>query len=140
MTETADSPVTEYHLFPSPADVIAETPLSSAAAAGVACGRAEVRAVLDGTDDRLMVITGPCSVHDPEATLEYASRLAGTGLMGELLIVVRAYPDKPRTVTGWTGLLNDPAMDGSHDIRRGLRETSPSFRDPGSSGVGPVAG
>jgi 3-deoxy-7-phosphoheptulonate synthase len=122
MTETASSPDTEYHLFPAPADLIAETPLSPAAAASVASGRDEVRAVLNGTDDRLIVITGPCSLHDPEAALEYAGRLAGTGLEGELLIVMRAYPDKPRTKTGWTGLLNDPAMDGGHDIRRGLRE------------------
>jgi len=122
MTETAAPAITDYHLFPSPADLMAETPLPPAAAASVARGRAEVRAVLNGTDDRLLVITGPCSVHDPEAALEYADLLAGTGLAGELLIVMRAYPDKPRTVTGWTGLLNDPAMDGGHDIRRGLRE------------------
>ncbi len=122
MTETADSPITEYHLFPSPASLMAEVPLPPAAAASVARGRDEVRAVLNGTDDRLLVITGPCSVHDPEAALEYADRLAGTGLAGELLIVMRAYFDKPRTVTGWTGLLNDPGMDGGHDIRRGLRE------------------
>jgi len=122
MTETAAPAIADYHLFPSPADLMAETPLPPAAAASVARGRAEVRAVLNGTDDRLLVITGPCSVHDPEAALEYADLLAGTGLAGELLIVMRAYPDKPRTVTGWTGLLNDPAMDGGHDIRRGLRE------------------
>jgi 3-deoxy-7-phosphoheptulonate synthase len=122
MTETADSPLADYHLFPSPADLMAETPLPPAAAASVARGRAEVRAVLNGTDDRLMVITGPCSVHDPQAALEYADLLAGTALAGELLIVMRAYPDKARTVTGWTGLLNDPAMDGGHDIRRGVRE------------------
>jgi 3-deoxy-7-phosphoheptulonate synthase len=78
--------------------------------------------VPNGADDRLLVITGPCSVHDPQATLEYAVRLAAMGLTDELLIVMRAYPEKPRTVTSWTGLLNDPALDGSRDVRRGLRE------------------
>jgi 3-deoxy-7-phosphoheptulonate synthase len=123
VTETAGAPIADYHLFPSPAVVRAETPLSTAAAASVARGRAEVRAVLNGTDDRLIVITGPCSVHDPKAALEYAGRLAGIGLAGELLIIMRAYSEKPRTVDGWTGLLNDPGMDGGHDVRRGLRET-----------------
>jgi 3-deoxy-7-phosphoheptulonate synthase len=138
MTETADSPITEYHLFPSPASLMAEVPLPPAAAASVARGRAEVRAVLNGTDDRLLVIMGPCSVHDPEAALEYADRLAGAGLAGELLIVMRAYFDKARTVTGWTGLLNDPRMDGSHNIHRGLRETRRLLAGIATLGV-PVA-
>jgi 3-deoxy-7-phosphoheptulonate synthase len=121
MAITAQFPA-EYHLFPSPAIVQADMPLPAAAAANVARSRAEVRAVLNGTDDRLLVITGPCSVHDPQAALDYAARLARTGLADDLLIIMRAYPEKPRTVTGWTGLLNDPAMDGSHDLHRGLRE------------------
>jgi 3-deoxy-7-phosphoheptulonate synthase len=98
-------------------------PLPPETAASVERHRAEVRAVLNGTDDRLLVIAGPCSVHDPEAALEYAERLACTGLSEDLLIVMRAYFEKPRTVTGWTGLLNDPDMDGSFDVHRGLRET-----------------
>jgi 3-deoxy-7-phosphoheptulonate synthase len=123
VTGTAQSPAAGYRLFPSPGAILAEMPLPPAAAAGVSRSRAEVRAVLDGTDDRLMAVTGPCSVHDPEAALDYAERLAGTGLAGDLLIVMRAYPEKPRTVTGWTGLLSDPGMDGSYDVGRGLRET-----------------
>jgi 3-deoxy-7-phosphoheptulonate synthase len=122
MTDRADSLISDLHLFPSPAALTAETPMSPAAAATVARGRAEVRAVLNGTDDRLMVITGPSSVHDPEAALEFADQLAGTGLADELVIVMRAYPDKPGTATGWAGLLNDPGMDGVYDLRRGLRE------------------
>jgi 3-deoxy-7-phosphoheptulonate synthase len=122
MTRTAHSPTATYRLFPSPDAILAEMPLPPAAVSGVARSRAEVRAVLDGTDDRLVVVTGPCSIHDPDAALEYAERLAGTGLEGDLLIVMRAYMEKPRTVTGWTGLLNDPAMDGSNDVHRGLRE------------------
>jgi 3-deoxy-7-phosphoheptulonate synthase len=82
-----------------------------------------------------MVVTGPCSVHDPEAALEYADLLAGTGLTAELLIVMRAYPDKPRTVTGWTGLLNDPGMDGRNDVRRGVRRTRRLLADIAALGV-----
>ena len=125
MTRTASMPVTGYHLFPSPAAVRAGLPLppelAAAVAAAVARSRAEVRAVLDGTDGRLLAITGPCSVHDPDAALEYAARLAGLGLDEDLLIVMRVYIEKPRTVTGWTGLVADPGMDGSHDMHRGLR-------------------
>ena len=72
MAITAQSPA-EYHLFPSPAIVRADMPLPAAAAANVARSRDEVRAVLNGTDDRLLVITGPCSVHDPQAALDYAA-------------------------------------------------------------------
>ncbi len=125
MTHTAGPETADDLLFPSPADLKAEEPLPPPAAAGVTRARDEVRAVLNGADDRLLVIAGPCSVHDTAAALEYAGMLAGLREQhaGDLLIVMRAYVDKPRTVTGWTGLLNDPAMDGGHDIPRGLRES-----------------
>jgi 3-deoxy-7-phosphoheptulonate synthase len=124
MTRTAFPATVAYQLFPSPKTVLSEMPLSPAAMAGVARSRDEVRAVLNGTDDRLLVVAGPCSVHDPDAALEYAERLAvaGAGLADDLLVVIRAYFEKPRTVTGWTGLLCDPGMDGSFDMHRGLRE------------------
>ncbi len=122
MTGTAHLPTAGYRLFPSPEAIRAEIPLPPAAAAGVARGRAEVRAVLNGTDDRLLVITGPSPARDPEAVLEYAERLAGTGLEGDLLIVMRACPEEQRTVNGWTGLRSGPSTDGSHDSQRGLRE------------------
>jgi 3-deoxy-7-phosphoheptulonate synthase len=85
--------------------------------------RAEVRGVLSGTDDRLLVIAGPCSIHDPVAAIDYARRLSRLAehLRDDLLIVMRCYFDKPRTVIGWTGLINDPGLDGSHDIEAGLR-------------------
>src|ERR1700677_1650224 len=118
MTSTADTRITGYEPLLAPAALLDELPLGDKAAATVERTRAEVRAVLDGTDDRLLVIAGPCSVHDPEAALEYAERLAGTGLSGDLLIVMRAYFEKPRTVTGWAGLLTDPWMDGSFDVHR----------------------
>ena len=121
MTSYADPVIADYHLFPSPAAIREELPAPAGVAAGVARSRAEVSAVLDGTDDRLLVIVGPCSVHDPAAALDYAARLAGTGLGDDLLIVMRVYLEKPRTVTGWAGLIGDPAMDGSHDVPGGLR-------------------
>ena len=138
MTRTAFPATVTYRLFPSPETILAEMPLSPAAVADVAGSRAEVRAVLNGVDDRLLVITGPCSVHDPEAALEYAERLADAGLADDLLIVMRAYFEKPRTVTGWTGLLCDPGLDGSFDVHRGLREARRLIADIAMLGL-PVA-
>lgn len=79
--------------------------------------------VLNGEDDRLIVVVGPCSVHDPEAALDYASRLKGLAdeLSEDLLILMRVYFEKPRTTVGWKGLINDPHLDGSFDINEGLR-------------------
>ncbi|MEU3765676.1 3-deoxy-7-phosphoheptulonate synthase [Amycolatopsis keratiniphila] len=107
----------------TPALLHHELPLSATAADTVRQGREDVLRVLDGTDDRLLVIAGPCSIHDPAAALEYADRL--TALAGrfadELLIVMRVYFEKPRTVGGWKGLINDPHLDGTGDVNRGLR-------------------
>ena len=138
MTRTAFPATVTYQLFPSPETILAEMPLPPAAAAGVAGSRAELRAILNGADDRLLVITGPCSVHDPEAALEYAERLADADLADDLLIVMRAYFEKPRTVTGWTGLLCDPGLDGSFDVHRGLREARRLIADIAMLGL-PVA-
>ena len=123
MPRTRDTRITGYEPLFSPAVLLDELPLSDRATATVEQSRAEVRAVLDGSDDRLLVIAGPCSVHDPVAALEYAGRLreAREAIGGDLLIVMRVYFEKPRTVTGWKGLINDPGMDGGHDVHRGLR-------------------
>jgi 3-deoxy-7-phosphoheptulonate synthase len=122
MTRTSDTRITGYEPLLSPAALLDELPLSEAATATVAHSRAEVRAVLDGSGDRLLVIAGPCSVHDTRAALEYAGRLreARERHRHDLLIVMRVYFEKPRTVTGWKGLINDPGMDGGHDVHRGL--------------------
>jgi 3-deoxy-7-phosphoheptulonate synthase len=119
----ADTSVASYEPLISPADLLDELPLSEAAATGVKRARDEVRAVLDGFDDRLLVVAGPCSVHDPVAALDYAARLAALRDRhhAELLVVMRVYFEKPRTVTGWKGLINDPGMDGRHDVHHGLR-------------------
>jgi 3-deoxy-7-phosphoheptulonate synthase len=107
----------------APNHLLEELPLSDAQATVVLGGRAQVHAVLDGTDDRLLVVVGPCSVHDVEATLEYAARLSehSTSRDQDLLVVMRVYFEKPRTSTGWKGLINDPFLDGSGDVNAGLR-------------------
>jgi 3-deoxy-7-phosphoheptulonate synthase len=110
-----------YRPLPSPVALRAELPLPGRTASLVDRTRAEVRAILNGVDDRLLVVAGPCSVHDPVAALDYAGRLAEIGLGEDLLVVMRAYVEKPRTVTGWKGLINDPGMDGRYDVHRGLR-------------------
>jgi 3-deoxy-7-phosphoheptulonate synthase len=123
MSNTSDIRVLGYEPLLAPATLLAELPLGASAAKHVEQSRAEVRAVLTGIDDRLLVVAGPCSVHDPAAALDYAERLASLArsLQDDLLIVMRVYFEKPRTVTGWKGLINDPDLDGSHDVHRGLR-------------------
>ncbi len=107
----------------SPAQLLADLPLGEEREKAVVRGRGEVGNVLDGTDERVLVVVGPCSVHDPEAALDYAGRLAELSrrLSGELLIAMRVYFEKPRTTTGWKGLINDPHLDGSLDVNTGLR-------------------
>ena len=114
--------VVEIEPLPTPAQVLADMPLSEAAQRVVVESRDAIRDVLHGRDDRLLVIVGPCSVHDPRAALDYARRLSALNdeLGDELLIVMRVYFEKPRTTVGWKGLINDPDIDGSHNIRKGL--------------------
>ncbi|BCT77414.1 phospho-2-dehydro-3-deoxyheptonate aldolase [Sinomonas cyclohexanicum] len=122
-SSTSNLRVAEFTPLPAPGDLLDELPLGDEAARAVARGRDEVRAIMDGLDDRLLVIVGPCSIHDPEAGLAYASRLAGVAreLREDVLVVMRTYFEKPRTTVGWKGLINDPNLDGSHDIAGGLR-------------------
>ncbi|MCB5281516.1 3-deoxy-7-phosphoheptulonate synthase [Arthrobacter sp. AL08] len=120
---TSNLRVSEFTPLPTPQEIAADLPLDARLADVVARGRDEVRAVMDGVDDRLLVIVGPCSIHDPEAGLEYARRLVSQAERHreDLLIVMRTYFEKPRTTVGWKGLINDPRLDGSHDIAAGLR-------------------
>lgn len=119
---TADLRVRRFEALPTPHAVAGQVPLTDARAEVVARGRDEIRAVLDGVDDRLLVIVGPCSIHDTDAGLEYAVRLAAEAERHRerLLVVMRTYFEKPRTTVGWKGLVNDPHLDGSHDIATGL--------------------
>jgi len=105
-----------------PAEILEDLSLGADREDAILRHRAEVKAVLDREDDRLLVIVGPCSVHDPDAALEYARRLSGRAAeLGEdLLIAMRVYFEKPRTTTGWKGLINDPQLDGSRDVNVGL--------------------
>ena len=107
----------------SPETLLEELPLGKERSAAVIRARKEVSDVLHGRDPRLMVVVGPCSVHDPKAALDYARRLGATAkeLGDQLLIVMRVYFEKPRTTTGWKGLINDPHLDNSGDVNAGLR-------------------
>ncbi|MER8535487.1 3-deoxy-7-phosphoheptulonate synthase [Mesorhizobium sp. M1023] len=100
-----------------------EIPRRLTATRTVAASRNAIHAVLTGTDDRLVVVVGPCSIHDPAAAVDYASRLASLreNLSDRLEIVMRVYFEKPRTTVGWKGLINDPDLDGSFNIDKGLR-------------------
>lgn len=106
----------------SPATLMEELPVSTHAAATIATARREIAEVLKGTDDRLLVVVGPCSIHDPDAALEYADRLADLReeVSSDLLLVERVYFEKPRTTVGWKGLINDPHLDESYHINEGL--------------------
>ncbi|MEU5940949.1 3-deoxy-7-phosphoheptulonate synthase [Micromonospora sp. NPDC047548] len=107
----------------TPALLLHDLPLDAPLAAAVLAGRRAVGRVLDRADDRLLVVVGPCSVHDPAAALDYAHRLreAADRHADDLLVVMRVYFEKPRSTVGWKGLINDPALDGSGDVNRGLR-------------------
>ncbi len=107
----------------SPRELKAAIPASTAAEETVVQARRSIRDVIHGRDtDRLVVIVGPCSIHDPEAAVEYARRLRGVARKTEdaLVVVMRAYFEKPRTSVGWKGLINDPRFDGSCDVAHGL--------------------
>ena len=108
--------------LPSPTDLRQRLPLSAALASQVQTQREAIRAVLDGSDPRLLVVVGPCSLHDPLSALEYADRLAALAfdVSDQLLLVMRAYVEKPRTTIGWKGLVYDPQLDGSGDMAEGL--------------------
>ncbi|HMO31197.1 3-deoxy-7-phosphoheptulonate synthase [Enterovirga sp.] len=123
MQATDDLRVTHLLELSLPDEVLAEIARSEAATETVAAARAAIHAILEGEDDRLLVVVGPCSIHDPKAALDYAHRLAGLRreLADRLEIVMRVYFEKPRTTIGWKGLINDPDLDGRFDINKGLR-------------------
>ena len=121
--EVRDRRIARIRPLVSPALLREDLPLLDAAARVVVDGRDATSAILTGADDRLLVVVGPCSVHDPRAALDYAARLAEISrtVRDQLLVVMRVYFEKPRTTLGWKGLINDPLLDGSFDVNRGLR-------------------
>ena len=108
--------------IPAPRAFLKEQPLTDEMSELVLHSRQEIRDVLNGRDDRLLVIVGPCSIHDPKAAHEYAEKLAAVKreLEDRLVIVMRVYFEKPRTTIGWKGLINDPDLDGRFNIRKGM--------------------
>jgi 3-deoxy-7-phosphoheptulonate synthase len=123
MHKTYDLHVVETRPLISPATLHQELPITETAASLVAETRDRIRHILQAEDQRLLVIVGPCSVHDVNAALEYGEKLAGLRkeLEDDLEIVMRVYFEKPRTTIGWKGLINDPHLNGSYDINTGLR-------------------
>ncbi len=120
--QTDDLRIQKIREVASPASVHEAYPVTEAAARTVHENRLNVHKVLHNEDDRLVVIVGPCSVHDPVAALEYAGKLNAVQkeLENELIIIMRVYFEKPRTTVGWKGLINDPLLDGSFEINKGL--------------------
>jgi len=106
----------------APADLKQVFPLSAQNAELVSSSRQQIKEILWNRDPRMMVVVGPCSIHDPKAALEYAGRLAKLAdeLSDQLLIIMRVYFEKPRTTIGWKGLINDPDLNGTHEISKGL--------------------
>lgn len=126
--------------LPTPFEMRHDVDVDEALQALVEAQRDAVRAILAGRDDRLLVIVGPCSIHDRQSALDYARRLAALKpeLEDRMLLVMRVYVEKPRTTVGWKGLAYDPHLDGSHDMAEGLRQTRQLMREIAGLGV-PVA-
>ena len=122
LPRTDDVRIREIKELLPPERVLNDLPITERAARATYEARRAIHHILDGGDDRLLVIIGPCSIHDPKAAIEYARRLKAEKdrLDAELLIVMRVYFEKPRTTVGWKGLINDPFLDGSFKINEGL--------------------
>lgn len=123
MKKTYDLHVKEFVPLTTPTKLKEELPISKASYKTVVEGRDAIESILSGKDKRLLVITGPCSIHDEKAALEYAERLAALPekVRETLFPVMRVYFEKPRTNVGWKGLINDPNLDGTYDINTGLK-------------------
>jgi len=124
MQQTENLNIEAFEAMPTPAEVHARLPLSEAAAATVVSGRRTLERILDRRDHRLMVVVGPCSIHDPIAGIDYARRLKALAdeVSETLYLVMRVYFEKPRTTVGWKGYINDPRMDDSFHIEEGMHK------------------
>ncbi len=134
---TDDLRITGLNPLISPAVLAYYLPLTEQASELVASARAQAEAILRGDDDRLLAIVGPCSIHDPEAALEYAAKLKAEAKRVEkdVFVIMRVYFEKPRTTVGWKGLINDPNLDDSFDINHGLRIARGLLLDLANMGV-----
>jgi len=135
-----DTRVQGYDPLIPPALLQSEVPASQTSQETVSKGRRECKEIIHQNDDRLLVMVGPCSIHDPATALEYAGRLKelSSKLSGDLCIIMRAYLEKPRTTVGWKGLINDPDIDESYKINKGLRVSRQLYADLTDSGM-PIA-
>ena len=122
MVNTNNINIAGRNVLSSPGQIRSELPLSIEAAIKVARSREEIRDILDGKSRKLMMIVGPCSIHDPAAALEYAVKLKELAdkVQDRIYMVMRVYFEKPRTTIGWKGLINDPDINGSYNIDKGL--------------------
>jgi len=137
MQKTYDIHVERFDPLISPAQLKDELPLNEAAYHTVVQGRQAIADIIDGRDPRMLVIAGPCSIHDEVAALEFAQRLdvLSTSVAETMLLVMRVYFEKPRTNVGWKGLINDPRLDGSYDINTGLKRARRLLLDITDMGV-----
>src|SRR5437763_1591646 len=122
--KTRDLRIESIRPLVSPAILLEEIPLSEAGSIVVTEGRNAISRILNGDDDRLLVVVGPCSIHDTDAALDYARRLLAVrdDFASDLHVVMRVYFEKPRTTVGWKGLINDPELDGTFGINKGLHK------------------
>jgi 3-deoxy-7-phosphoheptulonate synthase len=129
--------ISRTHPLLSPAILAEEIPVSSAVGECIHSARSTIASILENRDPRLLVVVGPCSIHDPVAALDYARRLRRLAdeVAGRVFIVMRVYFEKPRTVMGWKGLIHDPDLDGSYRINKGLRLARQLLADVGELGL-----
>ena len=134
---TDDLRIQEMQELISPEELIAVLPVSETVSDTVSIARRSIHKILTGEDDRLLVVVGPCSIHDPESAMEYATRLKALSeqLSDNLFIVMRVYFEKPRTTVGWKGLINDPDLDNSFQITKGLHLARRLLLDLGEMGI-----
>ncbi len=137
LKSTDDLRITDIKPLPTPIEVMRTHPRTDAATRTVISARHDFHNILNGKDDRLAIIVGPCSIHDPAAAMDYAHRLAAlrAELNGELEIIMRVYFEKPRTTVGWKGLINDPDLDGSFNITQGLHTARTLLLDIANLGL-----
>jgi len=137
VAQTENLNVGTFDDMPSPEDIKALVPLTDKAAETVQQGRRALQRILDRDDNRLFIVVGPCSIHDPEAGLDYARRLKGLAdeVSETMLLVMRVYFEKPRTATGWKGYINDPYMDDSFRIDEGMRKARQFLLDVCETGL-----
>ena len=122
MTRTENLNIVEVLPITSPKMLKDILPVSDNVVKNVLNARNAIRSILEGRDSRILMIVGPCSIHDPEAALEYAASLKSLAdeVSDKILVVMRVYFEKPRTTVGWKGLINDPELDGTHKINKGI--------------------